>query len=51
MSPSRDRFNGGRRRTLQGLMVVPFLPLAIPTIAANTYKFKSLHFMIYRNLF
>jgi len=32
---SRDRVNPSRRRTLQGLLAVPFLPLAITAVAAK----------------
>lgn len=35
MHPSRNRFNRGRRRTLKGLVAVPFMPLAITAIAAR----------------
>ncbi len=35
MFTARDRFNPNRRRTLQGLMVLPFLPLAITAVATK----------------
>jgi len=35
MPTSHDRFNPGRRRALRGLMVVPFLPVAITAVEAK----------------
>ena len=35
MTLSRDPFNPGRRRTLQGLMLTPLLPLTLPASAAK----------------